>query len=115
MPRPGTGTVDLSYFWRHPVRVQRYTGESAFGAQYDAPATVTGLVDDGQRIVAGPKGQEITSSATVLLPIETPIVPVQSKVTLPVEFGERTGIVVAISRRDAGGIPLPEFWEVSLQ
>jgi hypothetical protein len=103
----------LAEFWQHTVTVERWTGEGAFGKTYDTAADVTGFVDDGQRLVAGPSGEQITSTARVFLPITTATVPVQSRVTLPAEFGGRPAEVVAVARHDGAG--LPSHWEVALQ
>lgn len=107
-------TDDLAGYWVHVVTVERYAGNGAFGPTYDAPATVTGFVDDGQRLVVGPDGEQVTSTARVFLPIATASVPLESKVTLPAAFAERTSTVISVARRDAGGLDLPEHLELAL-
>jgi hypothetical protein len=108
-------TDDLAGFWVHAVTVERFTGDSAYGSGYASAAVVTGFVDDGARLIVGPNGEQVTSSARVFFPIGTAAIPLQSRVTLPVEFAERSSHVIAVARRDGGGLPLPEHLEVSLQ
>ena len=105
---------DLADFWVHTVSIERYTGSGAYGDTFADAANVDGLVDDGQKIIAGVNGQAISSTATVYLPIDTADVPVKSKVTLPAEFGGRECQVIAVARHDGGGLPLPECLEVNL-
>lgn len=107
-------TDDLAHFWVHNVSVERYTGAKAYTDAYATAETVAGFVDDGQRIVGGPNGDQVTSTATVFLPAGTADVPVESRVTLPAAFGGRVARVVAAARRDAGALPLPEHLELSL-
>lgn len=105
----------LGTWWVHDVTVERYLANSAYAAGYDTPTVVTGFVDDGARLVVGPDGEQVTSSARVFLPITTAAVPLQSRITLPVAFGGRVAHVIAVARRDGGGLPLPEHLEVALQ
>lgn len=108
-------TADLlSTWWVHTVSVERYTGTGAYGDTFATPADVTGFVADGQRLVAGIGGQQVTSTATVYLPATTADVPIKSKVTLPAVFGGREAQVVRVARHDAGALPLPECLELNL-
>lgn len=107
-------TDGLAAFWVHNVTIERYGGSGAYGPTFAAPAVVAGLVDDGQRLVVGPNGEQVTSTARVFLPIGTAAVPLESKVTLPTQFAERTTTVIAVARRDSGGLPLPEHFELAL-
>lgn len=108
-------TDNLAGFWVHDVTVKRYVADAAYGPGYDTPQTLTGFVDDGQQLIVGPDGEQITSTARVFLPAATAAIPLESKVTLPVAFGGRESRVVAVARRDGGGMPLPEHLEVALQ
>lgn len=107
-------TDRLARFWVHTVTVERYAGPGAYGDTYDTPATIAGFVDDGQRLIVGPDGEQITSTARVFFPITTAAIPLDSRVTLPTAFGDRATTVVGVARRDGGGLPLPEHLEVSL-
>jgi hypothetical protein len=107
-------TDDLGAFWVHDVTVERYS-ESAPTAPATRHRHVAGFVDDGARLIVGPNGEQVTSSARVFFPIGTAAIPLQSRVTLPAEFAERSSHVIAVARRDGGGLPLPEHLEVSLQ
>jgi hypothetical protein len=108
-------TDGLAAFWVHQVTVERYSESDAYGPGYATPATVAGLVDDGARLIVGPNGEQVTSSARVFFPIGTAAIPLQSRVILPAAFAERASHVIAVARRDGGGLPLPEHLEVSLQ
>lgn len=106
--------TELAEFWVHDVTVARYAGTGAYGDVYDDPVTVTGFVDGGQRLVVGPDGEQVTSTATVFLPAATADVPLDSHVTLPATFGGRTSRVIAAARRDGGTLPLPAHLELNL-
>lgn len=114
MPRPGSGTVDLSYFFVHTVTINRLTGAGAYGLTYDGGTATAGLVDDSDRLIRDTSGQEIVSSTTVLLPVSTPDVPIDSTVKLPPQFGSRESRVISVTRRDAGPLALPSHLELAL-
>jgi len=105
---------DLAPFWIHDVVIARRTGVGAYTIAYDTPQTVTGFVDDGQRLVVNADGEQVTSTATVFLPADTADVPVQSQVTLPATFGGRVSEVIRVGRRDSGSLDLPDHIEVNL-
>lgn len=104
---------ELADWWVHTVLIARWTGSGAVEG-YAAPVATAGFVHDGSKLVAGPDGKEITSSAQVALPIGTPYVPVNSLVTLPAQFGGRQARVVASAVGDGGGQPTPDHIELSL-
>jgi hypothetical protein len=115
MPRPGSAAIDLSYGFVHSgILLERFTGTGAYGDTYAEAVSLVGLVEDGQRLIVGPNGDQITSTATVYLPAGTAAIPLQSRVTLPAEFASRVTQVVAVANYDVGSLPLPEFLEVSL-
>jgi len=107
-------TDDLAPFWIHTVTVERKTGVGAYGITYDTAATVTGFVDDGQKLVLNAEGEQVTSTASVFLPAGTADIPIQSRVTLPATFGGRVTEVVAVGRRDSGALGLPDHIELAL-
>lgn len=108
-----TGPLDV--WWRHPVTVERYTGRGAYGAQYAAPVTLMAAIDDRNQRVLNGSGQEVTAATTVLLPIETAAVALESRVTLPAAFSGRRLTVISVSRHDSGGQPTPDHLELSCQ
>lgn len=104
----------LASWWVHPVVVKRFAGAGRYGSDYPSSETVLGFVRDGTKLVVGPGGQQVTSSAQIALPKGTAYVPVNSEVTLPAQFGGRTSTVVACSVGDGGGQPTPDHVEISL-
>lgn len=107
-------TDPLASWWVHPVVVERYASSGAYGPSYAAPQTIHGFVRDGTKLVVGPGGQQIASSAQIALPRGTQYVPVDSKVTLPAVFGGRTSTVVSCDVADGGGQPTPDYVQLTL-
>jgi hypothetical protein len=117
MPRPGSGTIDPGWVFVHTgILVERFqSGDDGYGANYAAGETLTGFVDQGEQLVVAPTGDEVISIARVYFPVGTAWIPVQSKVTLPSQFGSEVGEVIAANVRDTGTLPLPEFLELALR
>lgn len=117
----GLAVTDLlGQWWRHPIVVERWGGTDAYGAdRYDPPETVNGFVVDSTRLVADVNGQQVTSSATVLLPAATSYVPVRSLITLPAEFAPpgstRKTEVIASARADGAGLLTPDHQRLALR
>jgi hypothetical protein len=105
----------LADWWRHSIVIRRWKGAGAYGDDFAADETVLGFVQDGTKLVADGTGQQVASSAQVALPIGTAYVPVQSEVTLPPQFGERTSRVIVSAVGDGGGQPTPDHHLLSLQ
>ncbi|MBG0560724.1 hypothetical protein [Actinoplanes aureus] len=98
------------------IRVEAYEGSGAYGDVYGSPVDVGPcVVDDTNRVVAvqtqDAEGTEAVSSTTVFCPPDANVPP-GSRITLP---GGRTARVLATSRLDAHGLPLPEHVELSLE
>lgn len=104
----------LAAWWVHEVIVERFQTGNAYGDSYDDAETVTGFVVDGAKLVTGPAGDQVVSTARIALPITAARVPVNSRVTLPAVFGARTGIVVASAVGDGGGRPTPDHHEIAI-
>lgn len=104
----------LAEWYVHPIVIARWSGSGAIESWSDPSPAVLGFVHDGTKLVVGPGGKEITSSAQIALPIGTPYVPVNSKVTLPAQFGGRTSKVITTSVGDGGGQPTPDHIEIAL-
>lgn len=109
----------LAQFWVHDIVIRRYTGATSYGPGYDDPVTVQGWVRDGTKLIAGPNGEQLMSSAQVALPPSTDYVPVESEVTLPTQFAApgqtRTTRVISSSRADGGGLPTPDHLQLILE
>lgn len=104
----------LAQWWRHPVTIARLLGSGPYGDTYAPETTHDGWIDDRRRLVRDATGTEVVSETTVLLPITTPDVPLNSTVTLPAAYGGRTTHVLAVSRHDGAGLPTPDHLELSL-
>lgn len=104
----------LSAWWRHPVVIERFLADTAYGPSYDAPETVEGFVEDGSKLVSGPNGATVTSTARIALPLATAYVPPKSRVTLPATFGGRLTTVIGVAVGDGGGQPVPGHIELAV-
>lgn len=104
----------LAGFWVHPCVVRRRVAGGRYGETFAEPVTVTGFVEDGQKLVTGAGGKQLTSSARVAFPAGTAAIPLDSEVTLPALFGGRTCAVIATAVGDAGGQPTPNHLEIAL-
>lgn len=108
-------TDALADWWQHSVSIERYEGSGAKGDVFAAAVDADALVDDTQRLVVDATGQEVISTATVFLPALTADVPLNSRVTLPAQFGGRPARVIVVKRHDAGTLPTPNHVEVNLR
>lgn len=100
----------------HTILIEAYEGSGAYGAIYADPAPADPcVVEDTRRLVRvqtqDAAGAEQVSSTTVYAPLAT-VAPAGSRVTLP---SGRVARVLAVSRQDAQGLPLPEHLELSLE
>ncbi|MGI5162650.1 hypothetical protein [Microbispora sp. CA-102843] len=93
----------------HTVSVEPLTGEGPFGPAFGDPVEVRCFVDEKRSLVRDNEGAEVVSSTTVFMPLAT-VCPVGSRVTV----NDRTTTVLASSRRDGGGLPVPDHLEVNL-
>ncbi|MEU3162899.1 hypothetical protein [Streptosporangium sp. NPDC006930] len=94
----------------HTVLVEPAQGEGPFGMEYGEQVPVRCFVDDKRRLVRAATGAEVVSESTFYAPLDT-VCPVDSRVTV----NGRTTTVLASSRRDGGGLPVPDHLEVALQ
>lgn len=94
----------------HTVIVEPFEGEGPFGKEYGAEVPVRCFVDDKRRMVRNATGAEVVSESTFYAPLST-VCPVESRVTV----NGRQTIVLSSSRRDGGGLPVPDHLEVALQ
>lgn len=114
MPR-SVKPIDLSWFFRHTVSVERLVGHGATGDVYGPSSDVLALIDDNVRLVRNQQGDEVVSSTTVNVAIDTSAIPPGSRVTLPAEYGGRVTTVITAGRHDGGGLPVPDLIELALQ
>lgn len=96
---------------RHTVTVRRYLGAGAAGARYDTPEQVPCFVDDARRLVRDNDGREVVSETTFYAAPTLAEIPVESEV----DVNGRTTTVIVTKKRDGGGLPTPDHWEVSLK
>jgi hypothetical protein len=104
----------LSAWWVHETTVETRSGSGAYGDTYTGAVTITGLVDDSNKLIVGPDGQQVVSSARVFYPAGT-VIPLGSRITLPAPFLGRAAEVIAVSVHDAGTQPVPAHVEVALR
>lgn len=81
------------------VTIRALTGSGGMGGAYADPVEVEALVDESSRLVRGPDGAEVVSTATVYCPVAT-VAPPGSLVLLPGEDVERQ--VITRSRPQTG-------------
>ncbi|MGS2641682.1 hypothetical protein [Streptosporangium sp. G12] len=94
----------------HTVIVEPFEGEGPVGPEYGDETVVRCFVDDKPQLVRGPTGAEVVSGTTVYAPLDT-VCPVGSRVTV----NGRVTTALTSSRRDGGGLPVPDHLEVVLQ
>lgn len=100
------------FLLRHRVVVEPYEGDSAYGEVYGAAVTVRCFLDQSTRLVRDKDGRQVTSGATFHCRLTAITdIPPDSRVTLP--DGRKTTVILG-RRRDGGGLPTPDHWEVSL-
>lgn len=104
--------VTLPGVWlQHQVTVEPYEGNTAKGPAFGTPVTVRCWLEETNRMVRSPDGNEVVSSAQFYCRLDAVEAPPESRVTLP---SGRVTTVLTAARRDAGGLPLPAHLEVSL-
>jgi hypothetical protein len=81
------------------VTIRALTGSGGMGNVYAPAVEVQALVDESSRLVRGPDGAEVVSTATVYCPVGT-VAPPGSLVQLPGEDLERQ--VITRSRPQTG-------------
>ena len=103
-----------------PITVQRHAGEGPYGPAYEPPDSGTaehpllGKITTKRKLVKAADGSEVISEARVSLPVGTALIPVDSLVTLPPEFGGRTAQVLADQLHHDGNGLTPNFYSVDL-
>ena len=96
-------TVPLDYC--HTVTLERLTDSGGYGSTYAPAETLDAFVNDANKLVRAPSGDQVVSSTQVALPKTVGYVQPRSRVTLPAIFGGRTTTVISCSVADAGGLP----------
>lgn len=96
---------------RHEVTVEAYLGDSAYGPQYDDPATVRCMIDDRRHLVRNANGDEVTSETTLYVGNLDANIPPESRVTV----NGRTTTVLSVSRHDGAGLPTPDHLEIAVE
>ncbi len=97
----------------HPIVVERKTGDGPRGPLYAAPTTEHAKISSNNRLVLNDKGAQVVSANRCSMHVDTPQIPIGSKVTLPASFGSKTAKVITDSRHDGGALT-PNFYSVDL-
>ncbi|WP_395704816.1 hypothetical protein [Rhodococcus ruber] len=103
----------LAEWWVWPVLVERCTGTGTFGKTYDPPVEILARITTKRRLIVGPDGSEVVSEARISMPVGTPLIPVESRVTLPSAFGGRPAAVLA-DQLHHGGEDIPNFYSIDV-
>lgn len=102
---------DLPVFLlRHSVLIEPFEGEGPYGPEYGEQTAVACFVDEKRRLVRDAQGAEVVSETTFYALLDT-VCPPGSRVVV----NGRTTYAITSSRRDGGGLPVPDHLEVSLQ
>lgn len=106
--------VTLAAMYVHTVTLERLADDGAgFGTTYADPETLTGFVNDRNKLVRAASGDQIVSSTQVALPASVGFVQPRSRVTLPATFGSRVTTVIGCEVADSAGL-LPDVEHVTL-
>lgn len=111
-----TPAEQLAAIWfKWPIVVERFAGTGAYGDVFDPPDTIehTKITAKRKKVVA-PDGTEVISEAGVSMPVDTPLIPPGSRVTLPARFGGRVATVITDQVHDDGADLTPNFYSVDL-
>ena len=103
-------TDDLAEWWVHTLSVERWNGAAAYDDVFDAPVNVVGFYDDKTVYASG----QVVAAGSFAFPKSVPYIPVQSRVTLPAEFGGRVVRVVSSAVGSGGGQPTPDHQEITV-
>lgn len=95
---------------RHTITVEPYLGDGAYGPLYGPPASVRCFLDEQTRMVRSPDGRQVTSTSTAYCPLAT-VCPTESRITLA---DGRKPLIIAVLRRDGGGLPTPDHTEIQM-
>lgn len=105
------------YQWE--VIVARSLLQGAEGMTYEAPAPEMAKVKIRNEVMLDALGREFHSIAVVTMSHETRTIPIESRLTLPLEFSgqdkPRTVLVAAESRHDTKIPGMPQFYRVYLK
>ena len=104
---------DIAGWFGYSVSVERTTGPTAYGPGFATATTESAMIDPGNKLIRGPDGDQVVSSARVFLPLATTAVPVGSRVTLPSTFGSTVAIVLSVLPH-ASGLGTPDHLELML-
>lgn len=101
----------MNEFWIHTGTVETWAGVNAEGDAYNPPADVIGFLDDQVRVVIGPDGDQVTSTATFYTDLtHRAVFTPRSRFTI----NSRTCTVVDVKARDSGPLGLPDHLEIVL-
>ena len=94
----------------HDATFHPYTGSGGHGDTYGDPVTAASFIEHKRQLVKNDDGSEATSETTVYTQLDAfDSMPQRSLVDLP---GGVESKVVQAFRRDGGGLPVPDHWEI---
>ncbi|WP_052061929.1 hypothetical protein [Rhodococcoides fascians] len=104
----------LAAVWfTHTVSVERWLRDGPRGPVYAPAEDAKARVSAQNRLVLNNLGVQVVSANRCSMSVDTPQIPVGSKVTLPASFGAKVSKVITESRHD-GGPHTPNFYSVDL-
>ena len=107
--------MQAAIWFKWPIVVERFAGDGAFGPVFDAPDKIDGTkITAKRKKVLAPDGTEVISEVGVSMPVDTPLIPPGSKVTLPARFGGRVATVIVDQVHDDGADLTPNFYSIDL-
>lgn len=104
----------LSPFWVHEITIETSTGTGPEGDTYAAPYRLACFIDSTRRLVRSATGEQVVSSAQIMAPPGSPLVPPESRVTLPASHGGHTTTVISCANRYGAGLGTPDHVEITL-
>lgn len=94
----------------HRITIEPYLGDGATGPLYGPGVVVRCLVEQQTRMTRVGEDRQVVSTTIAFCPLAT-VCTTQSRVTLA---DGRRPEVVAVLRRDGGGLPTPDHLEIQL-
>lgn len=105
--------MDINDFYAIDTLVERATGTGSFGTTYAPVETLAARVRYGARMIRNSNGEQVVSQAHITYPIDTPTIPVDSRISVP-SHSTLTRTVIAEERHDTGMPDMPNHYTVDL-
>lgn len=104
-------TDPLTFFYQIPIVVERLNGSSAYEDTYDPPETILCRLRNKRKLIVGQSGAETVSESAASMPLNTPQIPVGSRVTPPNSHPRK---VIAEARHETGTGATPDYYSIDL-